>query len=54
MVPTQPARVTNAASQASLRRLDLGAVQLEFQERGSGDPVPLIHAALLADWSLRC
>jgi pimeloyl-ACP methyl ester carboxylesterase len=33
-----------------MRRLDLGAVQLEFQERGRGDPVLLIHAALLADW----
>jgi pimeloyl-ACP methyl ester carboxylesterase len=50
MVPSQPAVVTNAAAQSSLRRLDLGAIQLEFQERGSGDPVLLIHAALLADW----
>src|SRR5262249_21484778 len=50
MAPMQPGVVTNAVSEERLRRVDLGAVQLEFQERGSGDPVLLIHAALLADW----
>ncbi len=50
MAPMQPAVVANAISEYSLRRVDRGAVQLEFQERGSGDPVLLIHAALLADW----
>jgi pimeloyl-ACP methyl ester carboxylesterase len=50
MLPPPPAIPTNAASPSSVTRLDLGAVQLEFQERGRGDPVLLIHAALLADW----
>jgi len=40
----------HAVSESAVRRLDLGSVQLEYQERGSGEPVLLIHAALLADW----
>jgi len=40
----------HAARTADLRRVDLGGVQLEFEERGSGEPVMLVHAALLADW----
>jgi pimeloyl-ACP methyl ester carboxylesterase len=50
MAPMRPAVVTNAVSEYRLRRVDLGAVQLEFLERGSGDAVLLVHAALLADW----
>jgi len=50
MVSTPSPIATYIASPSSLTRLNLGAVQLEFQERGSGDPVLLIHAALLADW----
>jgi pimeloyl-ACP methyl ester carboxylesterase len=50
MVGVQPTAAVNSASEADLHRVDFGTVHLEFQERGSGEPVLLIHAALLADW----
>lgn len=50
MVSLEPTAAGHATPQSDLRRVDLGAVQLEFHERGSGEPVLLIHAALLADW----
>jgi 3-oxoadipate enol-lactonase len=50
MVYVEPTAAVHAASEADLRRVDLGVVQLEFEEQGSGEPVLLIHAALLADW----
>lgn len=33
-----------------MERLTLNAVELEFEVRGDGDPVVLIHAGLVADW----
>src|ERR1700716_1048696 len=50
MVSNQPPTSLNAPFEADLHRVDLGAVQLEVEEHGSGEPVLLIHAALLADW----
>src|SRR5258708_38725846 len=50
MVSTQPPTSANIPFEADRHRVDLGAVQLEVEEHGSGEPVLLIHAALLADW----
>jgi len=43
----------NIPFEADRHRVDLGAVQLEVEEHGSGEPVLLIHAALLAIGSAR-
>src|SRR5258708_24431322 len=50
MVSTQRPTSVNPPFEADRHRVDLGAVQLEVEEHGSGEPVLLIHAALLADW----
>src|SRR3982074_2853460 len=50
IVPTQPPRSVDLPAEADRHRVDLGVVQLEVEEHGSGEPVLLIHAALLADW----
>ena len=50
MVSTQPPTSVTIPFEADRHRVDLGAVQLEVEEHGSGEPVLLIHAALLADW----
>lgn len=50
MASVHSAGIVNAALEPGFRHVDLGAVHLEFQESGSGEPVLLIHAALLADW----
>jgi pimeloyl-ACP methyl ester carboxylesterase len=50
MVFAKPTPAVGTASDADFHRVDLGDVQLEFQQRGSGEPVLLIHAAALADW----
>src|SRR3982074_2232754 len=50
MVSTQPPTRVDIPFEADRHRVDLGAVQLEVEEHGSGEPVLLIHAALLADW----
>ena len=50
MVSTQPPASVDIPFEADRHRVDLGAVQLEVEEYGSGEPVLLIHAALLADW----
>src|SRR5258708_34407699 len=50
MVSTQPPTSANIPFEADRHRVDLGAVRLEVEEHGSGEPVLLIHAALLADW----
>src|SRR6195256_1195438 len=50
MASTQPPASVNFPFEADRHRVDLGAVQLEVEEHGSGEPALLIHAALLADW----
>jgi pimeloyl-ACP methyl ester carboxylesterase len=50
MVSAEPTASADTAFEADLHRVDLGAVQVDFEERGSGEPVLLLHAALLADW----
>src|SRR5260370_35785019 len=50
MVSTQPPTSVDIPFEADRHRVDLGAVQLVVEEHGSGEPVLLIHAALLADW----
>src|SRR3979411_3371472 len=49
MVSAQPPTSVNPPFEADRHQVDLGAVQLEVEEHGSGEPVLLIHAALLAD-----
>src|SRR3979409_1612374 len=50
IVSTQPPTSVDLPVEADRHRVDLGVVQLEVEEHGSGEPVLLIHAALLADW----
>ena len=50
MVHVEPTAAVDAVRTADLRRVDLGVAQLEFEKRGTGEPVLLVHAALLADW----
>src|ERR1700704_633838 len=50
MMSIQPPTSVDIPFEADRHRVDLGAVQLEVEEHGSGEPVLLIHAALLADW----
>ena len=35
---------------AEWKRTSLGAVELEYQVRGSGEPVVFVHAGVFADW----
>jgi 3-oxoadipate enol-lactonase len=39
-----------AAETAQMQRVDVDGVELEYEVRGAGEPVVLIHAGLLADW----
>ena len=50
MVSLEPTASVHTTPTHEMRRIDLGDVQLEVQVRGSGEPVLLVHAALLADW----
>src|SRR3979409_2396672 len=50
IVSTKPPTSVHIPVEADRHRVDLGVVQLEVEEHGSGEPVLLIHAALLADW----
>src|SRR5260370_9019292 len=50
MVSCQPPTAVDIPFEPNRHRVDLGGGQLEVEEHGSGEPVLLIHAALLADW----
>jgi 3-oxoadipate enol-lactonase len=39
-----------APETAQMQRVDVDGVDLEYEIRGTGEPVVLIHAGLLADW----
>ena len=46
--PTPPSTQDNTAMQ--MRRAKLADVELEYEERGAGEPVILVHAGVFADW----
>jgi hypothetical protein len=50
MASAEPVASVDTAVETKLHPVDLGPVQVQLQERGSGEPVLLLHAALLADW----
>ena len=46
--PTPPSKQDNTAMQ--MRRANLSDVEVEYEERGAGEPVILVHAGVFGDW----
>ena len=46
--PTPRSTQDNTAMQ--MRRANLADVEVEYEERGAGEPVILVHAGVFADW----
>jgi pimeloyl-ACP methyl ester carboxylesterase len=42
--------MTNGVYSDGMQRIDLGGSQIEYLDRGQGEPVVLVHAGLFSDW----
>ena len=46
----QDARIARDGAAKPMNRANVNGVELEYESRGSGEPVVLIHAGIFADW----
>ncbi len=46
----QDARIARQEAAKSMSRANIDGVELEYETRGNGEPVVLVHAGIFADW----